>query len=69
MNSATYGLPQNSVFGYSRKIGYATRISTDGIYLHQLDETVWAQGNTNLARVPEPERRERQWYFRVRPAG
>ncbi|MEJ6536909.1 MAG: L,D-transpeptidase, partial [Mycobacterium sp.] len=35
--------------GYKRKIGFATRISLDGIYLHQLDETVWAQGNTNLS--------------------
>ena len=49
MDSATYGLPNNSAFGYKRKIGYATRISLDGIYLHQLDETVWAQGNTNLS--------------------
>lgn len=49
MNSATYGLPNDSALGYNRKIGYATRISTDGIYLHQLDETVWAQGNTNLS--------------------
>ena len=49
MNSATYGLPINSAFGYNLKIGYATRISTDGIYLHQLDETVWAQGNTNTS--------------------
>lgn len=49
MDSATYGLPNNSAFGYNRKIGYATRISLDGIYLHQLDETTWAQGNTNLS--------------------
>ncbi len=49
MNSATYGLPINSEFGYNRKIGYGTRISLDGIYLHQLDDTVWAQGNTNLS--------------------
>ena len=49
MDSATYGLPENSAFGYKRKIGFATRISLDGIYLHQLDETVWAQGNTNTS--------------------
>lgn len=49
MDSATYGLPNNSAFGYKRKIGFATRISLDGIYLHQLDDTVWAQGNTNLS--------------------
>jgi hypothetical protein len=34
--------------GLSRTIKYATRISTDGVYLHQLDATVWAQGNTNV---------------------
>jgi lipoprotein-anchoring transpeptidase ErfK/SrfK len=49
MNSATYGLPLSSALGYKLKVGWATRISTDGIYLHQLDETVWAQGNTNLS--------------------
>ncbi len=30
-------------------IPYATRISTAGIYLHQLNATVWAQGNTNTS--------------------
>ncbi len=28
-------------------LNYATRISTDGIYLHRLDATVWAQGSTD----------------------
>lgn len=64
MNSATYGLPQNSAFGYNRKIGYATRISTDGIYLHQLDETVWAQGNTNLSHgCLNLSGENAKWYF------
>ena len=49
MDSSTYGLPVASSMGYKVKIPYATRISTDGIYLHQLNETVWAQGNTNLS--------------------
>ena len=49
MDSSTYGLPINSRLGYKQTIAYATRISTDGVYLHQLDETVWAQGNTNLS--------------------
>ena len=49
MDSSTYGLPSTSPFGYKRTIGYGTRISTDGIYLHQLDDTVWAQGNTNVS--------------------
>lgn len=49
MDSSTYGLPVASSMGYKVKIPYATRISTDGIYLHQLNETTWAQGNTNVS--------------------
>jgi lipoprotein-anchoring transpeptidase ErfK/SrfK len=49
MDSSTFGLPVNSRLGYKATIPYATRISTDGIYLHQLNSTVWAQGNTNTS--------------------
>lgn len=49
MDSSTYGLPINSRLGYKESISYATRISTDGVYLHQLESTVWAQGNTNVS--------------------
>ncbi|HOB49700.1 MAG TPA: Ig-like domain-containing protein [Mycobacterium sp.] len=49
MDSSTYGLPINSRLGYKETINWATRISTDGIYLHQLEDTVWAQGNTNVS--------------------
>jgi lipoprotein-anchoring transpeptidase ErfK/SrfK len=49
MDSATFGLPTNSRLGYRVTIPWATRISTDGIYLHQLNDTVWAQGNTNVS--------------------
>lgn len=49
MDSSTYGVPAGSAVSYKRKIGWATRISTDGIYLHHLDDTLWAQGNTNLS--------------------
>nr|WP_228817639.1 Ig-like domain-containing protein [Nocardia transvalensis] len=49
MDSSTYGLPVNSRLGYKEAIPWATRISGDGIYLHQLDSTVWAQGNTNTS--------------------
>ena len=49
MDSSTFGLPINSRLGYRETIKYATRISTDGIYLHQLDATVWAQGNTDTS--------------------
>lgn len=64
MDSATYGLPQNSAWGYKLKIPYATRISTDGIYLHQLDETIWAQGNTNLSHgCLNLSGENAKWYF------
>jgi lipoprotein-anchoring transpeptidase ErfK/SrfK len=49
MDSSTFGLPTNSRLGYKETIAYATRISTDGIYLHQLNSTVWAQGNTDTS--------------------
>ncbi|MDT5012368.1 MAG: hypothetical protein QOH57_3985 [Mycobacterium sp.] len=49
MDSSTFGLPINSRLGYRESINYATRISSDGIYLHQLDTTVWAQGNTDTS--------------------
>ena len=49
MDSSTFGLPINSRLGYRETIAYATRISNDGIYLHQLNETVWAQGNTDTS--------------------
>ncbi|MCW2652558.1 MAG: hypothetical protein QOE41_1802 [Mycobacterium sp.] len=49
MDSSTFGLPINSRLGYRESIKYATRISIDGIYLHELDATVWAQGNTDTS--------------------
>jgi lipoprotein-anchoring transpeptidase ErfK/SrfK len=49
MDSATFGLPMNSRLGYRVTIQYATRISIDGIYLHRLDATVWAQGNRDTS--------------------
>ncbi len=49
MDSSTYGLPINSHLGYKESIPYAVRISTDGVYLHELDATVWAQGNTDTS--------------------
>lgn len=49
MDSSTFGLPINSRLGYKESINYATRISKDGIYLHQLESSVWAQGNTNVS--------------------
>ena len=49
MDSSTFGLPIDSRLGYKESIAYATRISIDGIYLHQLNSTVWAQGNTDTS--------------------
>ncbi len=49
MDSSTFGLPKNSRLGYRETINYATRISLDGIYLHELDSTVWAQGHTDTS--------------------
>jgi lipoprotein-anchoring transpeptidase ErfK/SrfK len=47
MDSATYGLTGGGA--YRNTVSYATRISMDGIYLHQLNDTIWAQGNTNVS--------------------
>ncbi|MCV7256185.1 L,D-transpeptidase [Mycolicibacterium fluoranthenivorans] len=49
MDSSTYGLPINSHLGYKESIPYAVRVSTDGVYLHELDATVWAQGKTDTS--------------------
>ncbi|MEP7022191.1 MAG: Ig-like domain-containing protein, partial [Pseudonocardiales bacterium] len=50
MSSDSYGLPANSPAGYApEKVYWATKISTDGIYLHELNATIWAQGNTNVS--------------------
>jgi lipoprotein-anchoring transpeptidase ErfK/SrfK len=49
MDSSTFGLPVNSRLGYKETIPWATRISHDGIYLHQLNATIWAQGNTDTS--------------------
>lgn len=50
MSSDSYGLPANSPAGYApEKVYWSTKISTDGIYLHELDATVWAQGHSNVS--------------------
>ncbi|WP_372481284.1 L,D-transpeptidase [Mycolicibacterium lacusdiani] len=49
MDSSTYGLPVSSSAGYRISVPYATRISPDGIYLHEREATVWAQGNRNVS--------------------
>ncbi|HET6877759.1 MAG TPA: L,D-transpeptidase, partial [Jatrophihabitans sp.] len=50
MSSDSYGLPSTSQYGYPpEKVYWSTKISTDGIYLHELDTTVWAQGHENVS--------------------
>ncbi|MBP2190559.1 L,D-transpeptidase [Nocardia goodfellowii] len=47
MDSASYGLTGSG--GYKVTINYGVRISHDGIFLHELASSVWAQGNTNVS--------------------
>ncbi|GAB3206718.1 L,D-transpeptidase [Nocardia tengchongensis] len=49
MDSASYGLPTNTSLGYRTTIHHAVRISHDGIYVHELAGSMWAQGNTNVS--------------------
>jgi lipoprotein-anchoring transpeptidase ErfK/SrfK len=50
MSSASYGLPADAPGGYApEKIPFATKISVTGVYLHEMDSTVWAQGRTNVS--------------------
>lgn len=70
MDSSTYGLPINSRLGYKETIRYATRISTDGVYLHQLESTVWAQGNTNVSHgCLNLNADNAQWFYRFSQPG
>jgi lipoprotein-anchoring transpeptidase ErfK/SrfK len=65
MSSDSYGLPANSPYGYAaEKVPWATKISTDGIYLHELDTTVWAQGHQNVSHgCLNLNQDNAQWYF------
>lgn len=49
MDSSTYGLPVDSAEGYRTTVNYAVRLTSSGIYVHELQSTVWAQGNTNVS--------------------
>ena len=69
MDSRTYGLPLNKG-GYKEPINWATRISTDGVYLHELAATIWAQGHTDVSHgclnlSPDNAR----WFFNLSRAG
>jgi len=44
MSSDSYGLPSSSPQGYAREpIYWSTKVSVDGIYLHELTSTIWSQ--------------------------
>lgn len=49
MDSSTYGLPVDSALGYKQTVNYAVRLTHSGIYVHELETTVWAQGTTNVS--------------------
>ena len=65
MSSDSYGLPSTSAYGYPPEdVYWSTKISTDGIYLHELDTTVWAQGNTNVSHgCLNLNHDNAQWFF------
>ncbi|MCV7315347.1 L,D-transpeptidase family protein [Mycolicibacillus parakoreensis] len=49
MDSSSYGLPVDAPLGYKQTVHNAVRLTASGIYVHQLDSTVWAQGSTNVS--------------------
>ncbi|MGI8880426.1 MAG: L,D-transpeptidase [Jatrophihabitans sp.] len=49
MDSASFGVPHSSPYGYKETIYWATRISNGGVFLHELDSTVWAQGHQDIS--------------------
>jgi lipoprotein-anchoring transpeptidase ErfK/SrfK len=65
MSSDSYGLPENSPAGYApEKVYWSTKISVDGIYLHELDATVWAQGHENVSHgCLNLNYRNAHWYY------
>jgi len=64
MDSSTYGLPINSHLGYKESIPYAVRISTDGVYMHELDATVPQQGHTDTSHgCLNLNRDNAQWFY------
>lgn len=69
MDSSTYGLPINSRLGYKQSIGWATRISNDGIYLHALDN-IGAQGVRNESHgCLNLSPANAQWFFGISQPG
>jgi lipoprotein-anchoring transpeptidase ErfK/SrfK len=71
MSSDSYGLPANSPLGYApEKVPYATKISVDGIYLHELDTTVWAQGHQNVSHgCLNLNQKNAKWFYNTSHVG
>jgi lipoprotein-anchoring transpeptidase ErfK/SrfK len=71
MSSDSYGLPANSPAGYApENIYWATKISTDGIYLHELNATIWAQGNTDVSHgCLNMNTDNAKWYYETAAVG
>ncbi|MFN3339095.1 MAG: Ig-like domain-containing protein [Dietzia sp.] len=68
MDSSTYGLPLD--VGYRVTIDHGVRLTNNGIYFHALEESMWAQGNTNVSHGClnlSPE--NAAWYFDQAVAG
>ncbi|SEF37370.1 Lipoprotein-anchoring transpeptidase ErfK/SrfK [Amycolatopsis pretoriensis] len=49
MNSATYGVPEDSPGGYSTFVQYAVRLSYSGIFYHSAPWSVRQQGRSNVS--------------------
>ena len=46
MSSQSYGLPANAPNGYGKlSVPFSTKISTDGIYLHEYNSTIYEQNH------------------------
>jgi lipoprotein-anchoring transpeptidase ErfK/SrfK len=64
MDSRTFGLSLDAG-GYNELVYYATRISTDGIYVHSAPWSVWAQGNTDTSHgCLNVSPQNAQWFYK-----
>lgn len=62
MDSSTYGLPLSA--GYKVTVDHGVRLTNDGIYLHALESSMWAQGNTNTSHgCLNLSPTDAKWYF------
>ncbi|GAB2457944.1 L,D-transpeptidase [Jatrophihabitans fulvus] len=50
MSSASFGVEKGSPNYYDKiSVPWSTKVSTDGIYLHEKNDTEWAQGSENVS--------------------